>query len=181
MIETISRGPQFKGILSWIGLIIFPFALIIGVALCILTSVLAGIIVFLIAVAAFFLFLDVRGVQFDYDNKLVRRYKQYLSWRWGEWIPLDDFGAVHIVKDTFHVGRTTDRYGRRVGGSTISTFDVVLVSKAVDASGILLSEFEKQAEAIEFMKKYATKLQLPSRNIYAELQQSAVSRRQGRR
>lgn len=181
MIETISRGAQFKGFVSTIGLVIFPFALITTVFTFIFASAVVGTVALLVSAAAFFLFLDVRGVQFDYEKKLVRRYKQYIRWRWGEWMPLEEFGAVHVVKDTFHIRSSSDGRGGRIATSTISTFDVVLISAYEGGPGVLLSEFEKQSEAVEFMNKYATKLALPARNIYAELQHSAVARRKRRK
>lgn len=180
MTEKISRGAQFKGFISLIGLIIFPFALVLGIVALVYAAIIAGFLLLLLATAAFFLFLDVRGVEFDHANKRVRRYKQYMNWHWGEWQSLEDFGELHVVKDTFHATSTRNRYGRRVGNNPISTFDVVLVARE-DGPGILLSEFAQQSDAVAFMKKYADKLQLPARNIYAELQQSAVNRRTTRR
>lgn len=190
-IETISRGAQFKGFVSLLGLIIFPFALIIGIAVMVVDSPFSGIIPLLISAAAFFLFLDVRGVQIDLEKKLVRNYRQYVIWKWGEWQPLGKFQSVQLARDTVYLRNFQPGRGMsgRGSASKISTFDVLLVSDTEDISlegdfkkeKILLSEFEKHADAVAFMNKYATMLSLPSRDIYRELQQSAVSRRQGRR
>lgn len=186
-IETISRGAQFKGFVSLIGLIIFPFALIIGIVALVLDGPLAlALGSLLLSTAAFFLFLDVRGVQIDLQQKRVRKYKQYMIWKWGEWQPLANYHSLQLTKDTFYM-----RGGVRTMKSNvkISTYDVMLVShiEEIDLDSdfkrdmILLSEFEKHPDAVAFMQKYAVMFSLPSRDIYRELQQSAMSRRQARR
>jgi hypothetical protein len=189
-IETISRGAQFKGFVSLIGLIIFPFALIIGIALIIFEGILPGLLALAISAAAFFLFLDVRGVQIDLTQKLVRSYKQYIIWKRGEWKPLANYHSLQLSKDTVYLRAQIGTIGAgRGSASKISTYDVLLVSQEEDMAldgdfkreMILLSEFEKHHDAAAFMNKYATLLCLPSRDIYKELQQSAVSRRQARR
>lgn len=178
-IETISRGAQFKGFLSTMGLIIFPFALILGIVGVLKLGVLMGIAFLLLSAAAFFLFLDVRGVQIDMDKKLIRNYKQYVVWKYGEWTSLEKYHSIHLAKDTFYVRHPMPGRGLMGGGpnaTRISTFDVALVSE-IPEDHVLLSEFEKHADATAFLHKYAEKLSLPARDIYRELQASAVSRR----
>lgn len=190
-IETISRGAQFKGFVSLIGLIIFPFALIIGIVALVLDGPLVlALGSFLLSTVAFFLFLDVRGVQIDLQQKSVRKYKQYMIWKWGEWKPLENYNSLQLSKDTVYVRTNIGTIGGgRGSASKISTYDVLLVSNTeeIDLDSdfkrdmILLSEFEKHPDAVAFMQKYAAMLSLPSRDIYRELQQSAMSRRQARR
>jgi hypothetical protein len=178
-IETISRGPQFKGIISTLGLIIFPFVLLFGIFAFAKVSFLAGIVSLLISAAAFFLFLDVRGVQIDLEKKLIRNYRQYIIWKFGEWFPMEKYNSIHLAKDTFYVRNMVPGIGL-MGGSSgatkISTFDVALVCDFAE-DYVLLSEFESHGEATAFLHDYAVKLSLPSRDIYRELQASAVSRR----
>jgi hypothetical protein len=184
MIETISRGAQFKGVISLLGLIIFPFALLIGIVQLVYLSIVPGLFMLLIGTGAFFLFLDVRGVQIDLQNKRVRNYKQYMFWKYGEWLPLDRYTEIHLVKDTVYLRHLQPGRAGAVGTSSntsrISTYDVLLVSDQPD-NFILLSEFGKHPDAVAFLQKYAALLFLPSRDIYRELQQSAVNRRNSRR
>lgn len=181
MTETISRGPQFKGFVSLIGLIIFAFSLVTGIVSLVHSYYLSGTIFLIISAVFFFLFLDIRGIEFNYVNKLVRTYKQFLWIRYGDWIPLEKYNAIHLVKDNFYV-RTAGVLPMAAPGleikthSRVSSFDVTLVA-TLGENNILMSEFDKHADAVSFMKKYSEKLSLPSRDIYRELQASAVSRR----
>lgn len=177
-IETISRGAQFKGFVSFIGLFFFVFTFIISIVMLVHSSILTGTGFLIASVVFLSLFLDIRGTQFDYANKKVRAYRQFLWIRYGEWMPLDHFGEIHIGKDTFHVST----YLGPVTGSRakVVSFDVVLIA-ALREHNILLSEFSNINEGIEFMNKIAQKLGIPARNIYRELQESAVSRRNARR
>jgi hypothetical protein len=183
MIETISRGAQFKGIISLLGLIIFPFTLTIAIVLFVNAAVVPGLCLLIISAAAFFLFLDVRGVQIDLANRRVRNYKQYVIWKYGEWLPLDQYTGIQLAKDTVYLRHLQPGRGMLGAGSNasrISTYDVVLISDDQEHV-ILLSEFEKHSDAVEFMQKYAALLSLPMRDIYSELQQSAQRRRNSRR
>jgi hypothetical protein len=90
------------------------------------------------------------------------------------------------VKDNFFV-RTSALPslggGANRGGGThskVSTFDVILYSED-EMNSILMNEFPDHDKAVAFMQKYSEKLSLPARNIYRELQASAVSRRAGMR
>jgi hypothetical protein len=182
--ETISRGAQFKGIISLLGLIIFPFTLTIAIVLFVNAAVVPGLCLLIISAAAFFLFLDVRGVQIDLANRRVRNYKQYIIWKYGEWMPLDVYTGIQLAKDTVYLrhlqpGRA-GMLGSGSSASRISTYDVALVSDDQEQV-ILLSEFEKHHDAVAFMQKYAALLSLPMRDIYSELQQSAQRRRNSRR
>lgn len=184
MIETISRGAQFKGLISLLGLIVFPFSLLIGIAAILDDALVPGLLLFVISAAAFFLFLDVRGVQIDLTNRRVRNYKQYIVWKYGTWQPLDQYTGIQLQKDTVYLRHLQPGRAGVVGTSgsatRISTYDVVLVKENPDEF-ILLSEFGKHQDAVTFLHKYAALLSLPSRDIYRELQQSAVSRRNSRR
>lgn len=181
-IETISRGPQFKGILSTLGLVVFVFSLVIGIVTCVNDEYAVGLVILLVSAVALNLFLGVQGMEIDHDKQLVRSYKQFLWLRSGEWTTLNDYTQLHLVKDNFYV-RTSplpNMLGPGSGGahSKVSTYDIVLWGEKVQQP-ILMSEFADHKEATAFMQEYAEKLSLPARDIYRELQASAVSRRAG--
>jgi hypothetical protein len=176
--ETISRGAQFKGALSMLGLVGFVVSLVFVIAALTMGEYLMFALVLPVTVFSLSLFLGIRGMQVDFTNRRIREYRQLLWIKSGEWKPLENYNGVHLVKDSFGVrlyGGTTMGYGVKV-----STYDVLLIDNDTENS-ILMSEFAKHPDAVKFMEAWASKLSLEARDTYRELQASAVRNRRGRR
>lgn len=182
MRETISRGPQFKGIVSTLGLVMFAFGLILTIATVATEYYTVSVMLFILTVVGLSLFLDVRGTQIDYAGRKIRPYKEFLFMKYGDWILIDGYQSVELIKDTFYVRHPMIGVNATQSSTRISSFDVIL-KNYFEQNTLLLSEFEKHAEAVTFMHHYAEKFKLPSKDVYKTLQNSAVARRKnsGRR
>lgn len=121
------------------------------------------------------LFLSYQGVEFDFLNKKVRRYK-YISYfiKVGRWTSFSKFNNLEIERE---------KYSYRNYSATMSVhrihycYNVLLQNKDIS---IVLGEFEEHSDANDFAFSYGNKMGLPVVDQVRE-KQSKTARRKVRR
>lgn len=83
--RKINLGPTFKGGISTLGLILFIVFVIAFIANLISDELIGAFICLLISVVGFLLFLSIRGVEINFENKKIRSYLNLIIFKEGEW------------------------------------------------------------------------------------------------
>ena len=133
---------------------------------------------FLFIVFTLPIFLDYQGVQIDLENQLVRRYKSYHMWKFGEWISLSGFDEIQLKWERYTY-KTGSGFIGILGPTKGKTNDAYLV-KLVDFLNdhtITIGDFASHKGAKAFLKKYAKVLDLRPNDTYAEIKERAYQRR----
>ncbi len=140
-IITISNGPQFhdgKSAYLFVLLIILLFTLL-G---CIVNTFYIGILIILPVVILLSNYtLDIRGIQIDLTDQLVRKYKQNIWGKKGEWMDLKKFDKLVLIHEFYKV-KSTDFIEEESYTTTHGHFVVRLIGTKSKESLIVTEEIK---------------------------------------
>jgi len=173
---SISHGPQFDGLLSTVGLFLSfagggftAYAIYIADA----PSVGAGL---LVAIFFFGLFLDIRGVEFDFQRKRLRQYRSLFGYKSGRWEPFSDFDRIGLYWDRSYAHSATSIL--TASGRTSASDSYYVVLKGPE--GVLpfeVGEYATHKGARKRMLMLSEKLGLPATDEYQKRLDLARKRR----
>jgi hypothetical protein len=108
--------------------VIGAFLMFLGVVLVLLLNALFFVIGILFFIIGAYLLTGAHGVQIDIVNKQFREYNSILSWKRGEWIPLQKYPYLTILKANTSI-RSSDITGVNTSTQTISALGIYLLSE----------------------------------------------------
>ena len=99
------------------------------------------------------------GIEFDFDNKRVRKFQKYYGYTIGKWTGLDKYKRISIKKSR----RGFLQYGGRTNASikTLNTYYLVYLISSQAADRILLYNSKIRPDSEEFAKQWSEKLKVP--------------------
>lgn len=152
-IERIPHGPTYGGGHSNAGIVLVGFNLL-ATAITSETSPICFLFGAML-VLSFILFMNYRGVQIDYRRNKIRIYHSFLGLRYGRWHDLKKFESVVL----YFLSSVDKVSGGRIGDANFrsKSYTIELIGKTKE-NKIELNEIPGYEEALEFAKKYATKL-----------------------
>lgn len=142
-IITLSNGAQFHG-----GNAAYLFVLFITLLVLFLAFIVNGIYLGIVLVFPIMLFLgiytlDIRGIQINLAERLIRQYKQKLGGKKGNWIELDKYETI-ILNHEFYKIKNAQFQGLDMEISSSKTthghFVVRLISTKHKESFIIVEE-----------------------------------------
>lgn len=102
-IKTITKAPQFKGGKSAYLFVLCIFLLFLLIAFMVHENYIGIPIIVILLVLVIPYMLDIRGVQIDLTNNVIRHYKQSLWGQKGEWITLHTFDQIILTHEFYRV------------------------------------------------------------------------------
>jgi hypothetical protein len=164
MKEHFSQGITFEGIVSTCGLIICLVGILGIVALRLVFPGIAVIITGLV------LFVALKGVVIDYDARMVKPYYNFLLFKVGRWLQLNNYSKLELrlftESQTMNMVSISNTY-------TTKTFNIYL--RGAETKEILLKEFQDYEKAKLFLKEYSGKLNLEAVDVFEMI----IERRDG--
>ena len=179
-IITIKQGPYFRGAIS-------TFALFVSVVctIALLVILLHGDVsgetkvkgpIYLIPLIIVFtnIFLGFEGVEFDLKNNKVRKYKNTLGMKRGEWETIDTDSLLCLALQYNKVSGVSPM-GVSSSSSTGKSYEINLASLD-KRNGILIYECKSYTEAKEKLKKLSSKTGIESRDFRKEQLEEAAKK-----
>lgn len=142
-----------------------------GISLLFAYSLLLGVTLLIFGI---FILLSLSGVLFDFDNKRVKIYTNFLFLKFGEWTPLSQF--THVVlgpnSSSISVGRTSQTF-------RTNSYSISLLSKTNKT--IELKEFTDYTKALQYLELIAQQSGIPPINKQEIITQIAAKKRKSRK
>jgi hypothetical protein len=171
-IEKISQGVTFRGFASTMGLVIFVISIFIAVFGAFIDFSLVALTLGLVLMAiGMMLFLSIRGVLIDAEQKQVKPYVNYFVLV-GTWQPLTQYDRIIL-----RYVNEKQTMNSRAGSVTHTTkcFEIFLASD--HTSELQIQEFTDYDEAKKFLAEYAKKLEKADVNTYERMKEQLQKRR----
>lgn len=162
--EKISHGSRFGSNLSLTGIVI----LALGILELFNKVYIAPI---LMVTVGFILAFGFAGIQIDFANKKIRSFEDFLLFKLGTWMDLNDFEKVAIKRD---FGSRTSS-GRIPHTFKFSSCEVYLTHE--NSKDLLLASYKEHNKARKFMLEYGKKLGLDTFDEIAIIQKASLQRR----
>ena len=108
---VIPQGPQFRAKGGTFVAFVFINFMLFFLVFLFKGEFLASLIALFLAAILFFYFIDIRGIEFNPKDRLVRQYKSYLWFKFGNWDEISNYTQIHLVHSNY-LG-TSDFFGMR--------------------------------------------------------------------
>jgi hypothetical protein len=170
-IITLSNGAQFhEGKSAY--LFIFLILLLLILAGVIISAIYLALLLILPAILLLSIYiLDVRGIQIDLTNQLIRPYKQNIRGKKGEWLPLKTFNKIILIHE-FYKTREVSLVEEESYVTTHGHFVVRLIHTTTKKS-LMVSQDLKYSVAKKTIHKLSKSLRFEMEDTYhAKLVQS---------
>jgi len=173
-IKKISRGLTFQGYISAVGSVIFVAGLIITISLishsfsfavCVLGT--------LMIITGIVLFLSIRGVLIDIDNRIIKPYIDIVIAKPGSWESLDKYDNIELKYK--NESQTMNSRGNSTNYVTKS-FDIVLTSNT--EKDLIIKEFANYDAARSFLIVLSKELDMESIDTYEIIKSRIQERKQ---
>lgn len=160
----IPSGPQFRNPLAILLFFILLILIFSGITTLLTGAILFFLLQSLVLILVLSLILDFRGIEINRERMMIRSYRQLLWFRYGKWIPLQQYVSLRLQVDFAIQGASPKACGK---SPTSAYYDVVLVHFN-KKNNLVLKEFTSYNKALVFMEMYARWLNLPSSDYVAE-------------
>ena len=159
-IIKIKGKVTFEGWISFVGFFFFLFGINIAFILSEYTQFWFSFL--LIPLFGFMLFLNIKGVLIDLEEKRVKLYIHCLFFKLGKWKPIDDIERI-VLEYKKEGGGATFRLTLR-GSLHVEYFPVSFWF--VSGKKIFIQEFSNYEKAKSFLDKYSELLEIEKKDCY---------------
>ncbi|HBS85908.1 MAG: hypothetical protein A2W91_08865 [Bacteroidetes bacterium GWF2_38_335] len=164
--KVLFESPKFGGTRSIFFFFLSLFFLILTIYFLTSDNKVFFFLPLMIIPVTFMLMLDIHGVEYDSEKKMLRHYSRFFNAKSGDWKDINNFCFLLLDVKILNIKRSEQGQTLRKYDS-ITFYNVILVNNKDSESDIVIKDFQEYDRAAKFLKKCSTIFQLQTRDLVA--------------